>query len=144
MPEADVTKVAEELIDAFNAGDWQRFRAVLAPDVRYEETGTQRSVQGADQYVQLCQGWKQAFPDASGTIRNSVSSGTTVVQEVTWEGTQSGPLATPGGPLPASGKRITVQAVLWTTMEGGKSKEIHHHLDVLTMLQQLGAIPTPG
>ncbi len=95
MSTQDLTKVAQELVDAFNAGDWQRFRAVVAPDVRYDETGTQRSVHGADQYVALCQGWRQALPDVRGTIRTTVNSGNTVVQELTWEGTQTGPLETP-------------------------------------------------
>ena len=57
------------------------FAAGMAPDVVYEETGTQRRVDGVDAYVQLCQGWKQAFPDARGEIRNVVASGNTGVQE---------------------------------------------------------------
>jgi hypothetical protein len=61
----DLIKRADGLLDAFNAADWQRFAADLAPDVVYEETGTQRHVDGVDAYVQLCQGWKQAFPDAA-------------------------------------------------------------------------------
>ena len=35
----DLIKRADGFIDAFNAGDWQRFAADLAPDVVYEETG---------------------------------------------------------------------------------------------------------
>jgi steroid delta-isomerase-like uncharacterized protein len=137
-------QVAEALIAAFNAGDWAQFRAPLAPNVDYEETGTQRRTQSADEYVQLVQGWKQAFPDVQGTIRNVVSSGDTVVQEITWVGTQTGPLPWPGGTLPASGKQITVQASLWYTFQGDTIQEIHHHLDVMSMLQQLGALPAAG
>jgi ketosteroid isomerase-like protein len=57
---ADLTQVAADLIDAFNEADWERFRAVLSPDAVYAETGTGRRVEGADAYVQLCQGWKDA------------------------------------------------------------------------------------
>ena len=131
------------LLDAFNAADWQRFAADLAPDVVYEETGTQRRVDGVDAYVQLCQGWKQAFPDARGAIRNVVASGDTVVQEILWEGTQTGALEGLGGPLPPSGRRINVPASLWITFRGDQAKEVHHHVDVLTMLGQLEAIPAP-
>lgn len=42
----DLIKRADGLLDAFNAADWQRFAADLAPDVVYEETGTQRHVDG--------------------------------------------------------------------------------------------------
>jgi steroid delta-isomerase-like uncharacterized protein len=144
MAEQDVTNIATELIEAFNVGDWQRFKAVLAPDVRYHETGTQRQLQGADAYVQLCQGWKQAFPDARGTIQRTVASGETAVQEITWEGTHSGPMEGPGGMIAASGKPIAVQASVWVMCQGDTCQEIHHHLDVLSLLQQIGAIPTPG
>lgn len=137
-------QVAEAWIEAFNAGDWPQFRAPLAADVVYEETGTQRRTQNADEYLQLAQGWKQAFPNVKGTIRNVVSSGNTVVQEITWAGTHSGPLLTPGGTLPASGKSITVEASLWSTFQGDTIQEIHHHLDVLSMLQQLGVLPPAG
>jgi steroid delta-isomerase-like uncharacterized protein len=137
-------QVAEALIAAFNAADWPQFRAPLAANVVYEETGTQRRTQNADEYLQLVEGWKQAFPDVKGTIRNVVSSGNTVVQEMTWTGTHTGPLLTSGGTLPASGKPITVQASLWYTFQDVTIQEIHHHLDVLTMLQQLGALPAAG
>ena len=143
-PTKNPAQVAEAWIAAFNASDWPQFRAPLAPDVVYEETGTQRRTQSADEYLQLVQGWKQAFPDVQGTIRNVVSSGNTVVQEITWVGTQTGSLPVPGGTLPASGKQITVQASLWVTFQGNTIQEIHHYLDVLSMMQQLGALPAAG
>jgi steroid delta-isomerase-like uncharacterized protein len=138
----DLLQSAQSFIEAFNAGDWEQFKAPLAADVMYEETGTQRRVQGADAYVQLCQGWKQAFPDARGTIRNAIGSGNTVVQELLWEGTQDGELPTPGGILPPSGRRIMVPATVWLTFQGDKVREIHHHMDLMAMLQQLGALPS--
>jgi steroid delta-isomerase-like uncharacterized protein len=139
----DLIKRADDWLDAFNAADWQRFAAGMTADVVYEETGTQRRVDGVDAYVQLCQGWKQAFPDVRGAIRNVVASGNTVVQEIIWEGTHTGTLEGPGGPLPPSGRRINVPASLWITFSGDQGKEVHHHLDVLTLLGQLGAIPAP-
>ena len=106
--------------------------------------GTGRQTESADAYVQLVQGWKQSFPDATGTIRNVVTQGNMVVQEVLWEGTQTGEMVTPGGVLPASGKRISVLGSVWYTLQGDTIQEIHHHLDIMTMMTQLGAIPAPG
>jgi steroid delta-isomerase-like uncharacterized protein len=140
----DLTQVAQGIIEAFNTADWARFKAPLAANVIYEETGTQRRVQDADAYVQLCQGWKHAFPDAKGTIRNVVSTGNTVVQEVLWEGTQDGDLPTPTGTLPASGRRIMVPATLWLTFQGDQVREIHHHIDMMGMMQQLGVMSSPS
>jgi MFS family permease len=46
-----MTVVARALIDAFRAGDWARFRATIAPEVAYEETGTGRRIDEVDAYV---------------------------------------------------------------------------------------------
>jgi steroid delta-isomerase-like uncharacterized protein len=140
----DLTGIAEATITAFNTSNWAQFRAALASDVSYQETGTGRRAASADAYLQSVQAWKQAFPDAIGTIRNVVANGTTVVQELEWTGTQTGDMATPGGILPASGKQISVLASLWLTFQGDTIQEVHHHMDVMTMLMQLGAIPAPG
>jgi steroid delta-isomerase-like uncharacterized protein len=140
----DFTQVAQDLIEAFNTSDWARFKAPLAADVVYEETGTERRIQGADAYVQVSKDWKQAFPDAKGTIRNRLSSGNAVVQEVLWEGTQTGALPTPSGTLPPSGRRVMVPAIVWLTFQGDQIQEVHHHIDVMGMMQQLGVMSSPS
>jgi hypothetical protein len=53
---ADLTQVAAAFIKAFDAGDWQQFRAPLSSDVAYEETGTGRRTEDAETYVKLGQG----------------------------------------------------------------------------------------
>ena len=143
MAEAGAAQVVGELVAAFNAADWPRFRATLADDVVYEEAGTGRRVQGGDDYLELCRGWKEAFPDATGAVRTVIADGETVAQEIEWTGTHTGPLAGPAGPIPASGKRIRVTGTLWFTLREGKARSLRHHLDVMTMLQQIGALPQP-
>jgi steroid delta-isomerase-like uncharacterized protein len=140
----DLTRVAESVVDAFNGSDWASLRSSVAGDVVYQETGTGRRIQGVDAYVELCQGWKQAFADVTGSVHRTVASGDTVVQEVTWEGTHTGPLAGPGGTLPPTGRRAPVPATMWYKIEGGRVREIHHHIDLMGMLQALGAMPAPA
>jgi steroid delta-isomerase-like uncharacterized protein len=137
----DLTQASADLIDAFNEADWERFRGVLSPDTVYTETGTGRRVEGADAYLTLCQGWKVALPDVRGTIRGAIAAEDLVAQEILWEGTHTGPMETPGGTLPPSGAQISVEASLWVRFHGDKAREVHHYLDVLTLLQQIGAIP---
>jgi steroid delta-isomerase-like uncharacterized protein len=141
MADTDPTAVANELIAAFSAGDWARFRATIAPEVVYDETGTGRHTEGAEAYVALCQGWRDAFPDGRGTVERAVMDGPVVAQEVTWEGTHQGPLLAAGGAIPASGRTIRVAATMWYTMRDARATAIRHHIDVLTLLGQLGALP---
>ena len=142
VPTADaMVKIAREQIDAFNTGDWERLRAGLASDSRYDELGTQRTIEGPDRIVDLFKGWKQAFPDAVGTVTSAVASGDKAALEVVWKGTHTGPLTTAAGPIPASGKTQVTPAGYFLTFAGDKIKEGHHYFDSLTLLEQIGAQP---
>lgn len=140
----DATAIARGIVDAFNRGDWERLKAQVHPDLVYEETGTGRRIQGADAYVQLCMGWKETFADVEGRVRSTAASDNTVALELTWEGTHTGPLVGPGGTLPPTGRRAPVPATMWFIVERDRVREIHHHLDLMTLLQELGALPAPA
>jgi steroid delta-isomerase-like uncharacterized protein len=138
----DTIGIARELIDAFNAGDGERFKNNLTTDAVYDEVATGRKVQGRDACVQSWQEWRRAMPDAKGKVTNAVTSGNTVVLEITWEGSQTGPLTTVTGQnLPPSGRRQVTRATQILVFEGDKVKETRHYFDCLNLLQQLGAIP---
>ena len=132
---------AREQVAAFNGGDWQGLRAGLASDSRYDELGTQRTIEGPDRIVDLFKGWKQAFPDAVGTVTSAVASGDKAALEVVWKGTHTGPLTTAAGTIPASGKTQVTPAGYFLTFAGDKIKEGHHYFDSLTLLKQIGAQP---
>jgi steroid delta-isomerase-like uncharacterized protein len=137
----DITQAAADLISAFNQADWDTLRTLVAADLVYAESGTGRRVESADAYFELLKGWKEAFPDGNGTILAAVTGDDIVAQRIRWEGTHTGPMQTPAGPVEATGSRISVEASAWHHFEGGTIREIHHHLDVLTLLQQIGALP---
>jgi steroid delta-isomerase-like uncharacterized protein len=137
----EIVKLARKHVDAFNSGDWEQMRAMLASDARYDEAGTQRKVEGSGRIVELFEGWKTAFPDAAGTVTGAFASGNNAALEVTWKGTHTGPLVTPAGTIPASGKHQEVPAAFVLTFEGDKIKESHHYFDSMTLLKQIGAQP---
>jgi steroid delta-isomerase-like uncharacterized protein len=145
LTEAETTdkmvKIAREQLDAFNSGDWGRMRAGLASDSQYNELGTERNIEGPEKIVEVYKGWKEAFPDAAGTVTSAFASGDTAVLEVTWTGTHTGPLTTAEGTIPASGKRQNVPAAIFFTIEDDKVKESRHYFDTLTLLKQIGAQP---
>ncbi len=138
---ADLTSIAREAVEAFNASDWERSKAILTPDYVYNELGTQRRIEGPEEVVAAMQVWKEAMPDVVGTVTNTFVSGNTVTLQVTWEGTQTGPLEGPMGTIPASGRRQVTPAAWIFTFEGEKIKESHHYFDMMTLLTQIGAMP---
>ena len=46
--------------------------------------------------------------------------------------------------IPPSGKRVTITGISITRIASGKAVEDWVNFDTLGMLQQIGAIPTPG
>jgi steroid delta-isomerase-like uncharacterized protein len=137
-----MVEIAREQVSAFNNGDWERLQAGLAPDCRYDELGTARTITGPEQIVELFKGWKQAFPDAVGTVTSAVAGGDTVALEVTWNGTHTGPLTTAEETIPASGKHQETPAAFFFTFAGDKIKASRHYFDSLTLLNQIGAQPS--
>jgi steroid delta-isomerase-like uncharacterized protein len=137
----EMVKIARKQVDAFNSGDWELLRGTLASDSRYDELGTQRKIEGPEKIVELFKVWKAAFPDGAGTVTSAVSSANKVALEVTWKGTQTGPLESAEGTIPASGKRQETPAAIFFTFEGNKIKESRHYFDSLTLLTQIGAEP---
>jgi steroid delta-isomerase-like uncharacterized protein len=137
--------VARESIECFNSGDFDRLRSLLADDSYEDELATQRHLEGADAQVDAARGWKAAFPDGHGTIEGAYADGNMVTLEITWEGTQSGPMRTPdGGELPPSNRKGTVRACQVMQVEDGMIKVTRHYFDLMTMLQQIGAMERAG
>jgi steroid delta-isomerase-like uncharacterized protein len=137
----ELVKLAREQIDAFSKSDWELLRGILASDVRYEEFGTERKVEGPEKIVELFKGWKTAFPDAAGTVTSSFASGDKAALEVTWKGTHNGPLTTAEGTVPASGKIQETPGAVFYTFEGSKIKSMRQYFDSRTLLKQIDVQP---
>ncbi len=137
----DAIELGRQTIDAFNAGDWAKLEALMSPDSVYNEVASQRRIEGPSQISEALQGWKQAFPDATGTVTNALGSGNDAALQIRWEGTQTGPLEGPGGTIPASGKHQVTEAVMLVTGDGERISLCQHYFDMMALLQQIGAIP---
>ena len=142
MGEQDIVKLAKEAVEAFNKADWGRSMALLGGG-RYNKVGTGRQLRGEAEILPALQGWRKAMPDVKGTVTNAFASGNNAVLEVTWEGTQTGPMEGPGGTLPASGKRQTTRAAWIFEFDGDKIKESRQYFDMMSFMQQIGAMPQP-
>jgi len=133
-----VIDVGKASVLDYNNKDWDAARASMASGYVYEEFATQRRAKGADETLALWRGWAAAFPDSKGEIHNAIHSGDTVVVEVTWRGTHTGPLQTPRGTISPTGKRIELRACQINTVTNGKLQATHHYFDLGSLLQQLG------
>ena len=87
---------------------------------------------------QALKGWHQAFPDIAITPAKLIAEGDLVVIYWIARGTNTGT----GNGLPATGKRVEQAGITIWRIVDGKIKEEWSAFDQLSMMQQLGLLPT--
>ena len=94
---------------------------------------------GLQGFKQGLTAFRQAFPDLHIGIDDMIADGEKVVIRSTMKGTHKGTFMN----MPPTGKQISVEGIDIVRISGGKAVEHWGLLDALTMMQQLGATPTP-
>ena len=141
MAEQGVIEVAKAQVIAYNDKNWGAVTEALGPEVVYDEVGTNRKLTGPGQVIDAWKGWAAALPDSKATFDAAHIAGNTVILELTWRGTHRGPLQTPAGQIPATGKPIEIRACQIVEVKDGKVQVVRHYFDMVTMLAQLGVSP---
>lgn len=83
-----------------------------------------------------------SFPDRRTAIEELVGAGDTVVVRMRMTGTNQGGLAWAG--VPPNGNQVDVTWISIYRLVGGKVVEHRAEMDVMGLMQQLGAIPSPS
>ena len=125
--------------EVFNAGNTSVVDELVAPDfVEHEEfPGLSGGRDGLKQFVTMM---RTAFPDARMDVHDLMADGDKVVARLTMSGTQRGDFFG----IPASGKSMSVTTIDIIRFENGQAVEHWGATDSAKMLEQLGAIPSPG
>jgi predicted ester cyclase len=135
----NMLEILTKSLEDFTAGRWDGVKASVTNDVLYEEPLA--SGAGVDKSLAILQGWRRAFPDVKGTVLGGFASGDHLVAEVEWTGTNTGPIETPFGTIPATNKRVTEKACLVCVVKDGKISAQHHYFDLFALFTQLGIAP---
>ncbi len=140
MSEENKAVVRREMEEVFNhAGDLDAADEIYAPDYVDHEptTGNIRGIEGAKQFAVA---YREAFPDLETTREDQVAEGDKVVSRFTVSGTHRGEIM---GAAP-TGKLVTHTGHQTDRISGGKIVESWTNWDALGLLQEIGAIPSPG
>jgi len=130
---AQVSELLDRFVELFNSGRYEEAEADFAPGGYSEEVGTGRRLT-IKEATANARAWKEAFPDARGTITNKIVAGNKGAAEILWRGTNRGSLM---GNAP-TGKSVEVRAVVVIDTDGAKIKRATHYIDVAGMTAQLG------
>jgi steroid delta-isomerase-like uncharacterized protein len=133
----DHSETVRALYAALNAGDLDGFGAKLADDfVEHEETPGLAPTKGG--VLEFFRMYRTAFPDLQMAPQDVVASGDKVVARVRATGTHQGEFMG----MPPSGRNVDVQLIdIIRFGDDGLAREHWGVVDLMTMMQQLGAIP---
>jgi steroid delta-isomerase-like uncharacterized protein len=136
--------LATETIEPFNRRDFDAMIAMAGGKVDYTDVALGQHVTDGNAFKAAMQAWVDAFDDIKGTVTSAARDGDLLACEVVFEGTHTGPLQTPMGAIPASGRRISTRAAFFTRLEGDRVAGVRNYGDTLSMLAQIGAVPAQG
>ena len=108
------------------------------PDFTAHGAGGQQIKMGPEGPKDMVKAWHAAMPDGKMTIDDVVTEGDLSTIRMTWEATHTGTFGT----IPPSGKRIKVTSIGIDRVVNGKITEGWGELNMLGMMQQMGAIPS--
>jgi steroid delta-isomerase-like uncharacterized protein len=130
--------VVRELFDAVNAADLDRAVGTAADDV-VVHTAIPGVAPGREGFRSFLGLYLAAFPEQRVEVHEVLAEGDKVVVRHTHHVTHGGDFAG----MPPTGKRVVVDGVEVFRVANGRVAELWHHDDLLGLMQQLGAVPTP-
>lgn len=133
----------KDMIERFNDEAWARGNLDVI-DHAIDPTFTWHSAPPGlpptrDGLRMMIASFRAAFSDIVSTVEEQIGEGDRVAWRWLFQGTHTGELMG----IPATGSRVTFAGVSIDRFEGGRSVERRDYADMLGLLQQLGAAPSP-
>lgn len=132
-------QVVRQYIEAFNRQDTERLGQLVSSTNQSFQFSGMHSSMDWNRTKQFFAGFWSAFPDLSAKIEEMVAEGDKVAIRVINTGTHKGEFQ---GVLP-TGKKVSFGGRDFITLRDGKIVEQRASVDMMELMQQIGAIPAP-
>lgn len=136
----DLVKRWSEGIDAYNQHDLEPYIALMGPDYVVHNPLFPEPIRGKEGVINLNEHLLKAFPDLELRVLDIVAKGDLVALQYVLSGTFKGPLPTPQGAIPPTGRRIEVRTAEFDRVnsQGLISEAYVYFYDLAGFRQQLG------
>jgi hypothetical protein len=129
-------------VDVFGAGSLDAADEIMAVGCISHGPGTPPVV-GTDSIKQQANLLRAAVPDLRVDLEDQLAEGDRVASRWNGSGTNTGPLRTPTGSVPPTGRPVAFSEIRIDRFEQGRIVESWFLPDRLTLWQQLGLVPSP-
>jgi steroid delta-isomerase-like uncharacterized protein len=140
----DNSAVVRSLLDAFNDGDLERAAATVSDDFELVDVAAGQTFGGPEGCRRWLQTFRTALPDARTELVTIFAAGDRVATEHIGRGTHAGPLVTPAGEIPATGRTVELRIAELYELRAGKITRLSAYYDGAAMMRQLGLLPPQG
>lgn len=135
----DVKELATRILELTDRHDWAGREALMTPDCDF--LMPMAALKGPAAATAFSTGFMAAFTEDRHLVDLLVADGDVAVVEGRWLGTNSGPLVTPAGEAPATGKAVTLPFVMVVQAAGDRAASVRISFDQLGFMAQLGLLP---
>jgi steroid delta-isomerase-like uncharacterized protein len=137
--EKNMAEMKRFYTEVVNKGNLALIDEMTSPDFKEHEElpGFPPNREGVKQFFSM---FRTAFPDLTFTVVDMTAGGDKVWTYITIRGTHKGEFMG----IPATNKKIEVKGIDIVRFANGKATDHWGVTDMMTMMQQLGAIPEPG
>jgi steroid delta-isomerase-like uncharacterized protein len=140
MTTPDAAAVIHDLFNAFNQGDLARVTSLVTDDFELQDVSAGLTFRGPQGFNQWLQTFLTAGPDAKAEVQTTIEAGEWVATEHVGKFTHTGPLLSPAGEVPPTGRRVELRFAEIYKVKEGKLTEMRAYYDSATMLRQLGLL----
>ncbi|MGQ1798026.1 ester cyclase [Kocuria oceani] len=135
----DRREKVDRIFHALNAHDDTAYVGFYGADAIIFTSAAPEPVRGTAGIQQEIQRWFTAMPDVMLQLEELLVDGATAATRFQLVGTHTGPMATPSGEVPPTGKRVSMPMAAFSREDDiGLIVEEHRFLDMMGFLQQLG------
>ena len=132
--------VMSRFVEFINTGSEKLAEELISPDAVFHVPGRPEPLRGPAGYLAVIGMMRGGFPDIQWTLEEMIAEDDKVAARFTMRGTHLGSFFG----VPPTGKTIAVQAMNFYRLSGGQFIEERGQPDLLGLLQQIGAVPSPG
>jgi steroid delta-isomerase-like uncharacterized protein len=138
--QADINKkLMSRFVELINTASEQLASALIHPTATFHVPGQPEPMVGPQGYLAIIGMMRGGFPDIQWTLEELVAEADKVAARFTMRGTHKGPFLG----VPPTGKPIAVAAMNLYKFAAGRIVEEFGQPDLLGLLQQIGAVPSP-
>jgi ketosteroid isomerase-like protein len=136
---AELKSLTDRFWQHFENGELQKLDGLIDDDCLFKMPGMEMRGRAAVQG--MLAGYRAAFPDLHHTVKHFVEAGDTIAIQLEVVGTHTGPMQTPEGTIPATGKRVVWDSCDYIRVKNGRFISWQAYHDPTAFMKALGLLP---